>query len=123
MVVFFAGPHAQSRYRPAEKADDWDRKTYDWNGDIEQMSSWTASIVALKHGLPLPKDGAVAPFPDSLKPEVGPLLERLSDMAEAIVIDNWRAITRVAEALLAQRILGQQDVEDLITEDGAMREA
>ena len=71
VVVFFAGPHAQSRYRPARKADDWDRKTNDWNGDIEQMSSWAASIAALRHGLPLPEDGAMAPFPDSLKPELG----------------------------------------------------
>ena len=121
VVGSFAGPHAQSRYRPARNADDWERKANDWNGDIEPMSSWAASIVALRHGLPVPEDGAMAPFPDSLKPEVGPLLEQLSDKAEAMVIDSWRAITRVAEALLARRILNQQDVDHLIAEDGVMR--
>lgn len=121
VVVSFAGPHSQSRYRPARKADDWERKANNWDADIEQMSSWAASIVALRHGLPVPEDGAIAPFPDSLKPEVGSLLEQLSDKAEAMVIDNWRAITRVAEALLARSILGQQDVDHLIAEDGVMR--
>jgi hypothetical protein len=107
--ICLAGPYAQSRHRPRKSG----RNPDEWRDDIENASGLVAEIVLNERGAMPPVGEIVTLDPDGAT-RAKCIFDRLAEETDAVVEENWPAITRVAEALLIRRILIGDDVDELI---------
>ena len=115
--VSIAGPQSQNIYRPSDENHD------EWESDRQTQLSLALKIVLLKAGIDIPDAGLQASVSADQLDEAKRLLARLAEETRALVIANWPAITRVAEALLRLRrqTLDQAAIDALIATAGALR--
>jgi len=115
--VSIAGPQSQNIYRPSDENHD------EWESDRQTQLSLALKIVLLKAGIDIPDAGLQASVNSDQLDEAKRLLARLAEETRALVIANWPAITRVAEALLRLRrqTLDQAAIDALIATAGALR--
>jgi len=105
-----AGPYAQHHYRPAQgqTVDDFPEE---WASDIANAQSLVATSWMIRQGTSLDRGASLS---DGQAAEVQRLWRPLAAEAEALVAKNWRAIERVAKALITHRELTGDDIDDLI---------
>ena len=115
--ISIAGPQSQNIYRPSDENHD------EWESDRQTQLSLALKIVLLKAGIDIPDAGSQASVNADQLDEAKRLLARLAEETRALVIANWPAITRVAEALLRLRrqTLDQAAIDALIATAGALR--
>jgi len=115
--ISIAGPQSQNIYRPSDENHD------EWESDRQTQLSLALKIVLLKAGIDIPDAGLQASVNSDQLDEAKRLLARLAEETRALVIANWPAITRVAEALLRLRrqTLDQAAIDALIATAGALR--
>ena len=117
--ISIAGPQSQNIYRPSDTSENHD----EWESDRQMQLSLALKIVLLKAGIDIPDAGLQASVNSDQLDEAKRLLARLAEETRALVIANWPAITRVAEALLRLRrqTLDQAAIDALIATAGALR--
>lgn len=116
--VCLAGPYAQHHYRPAQgqTVDDFPEE---WVSDIANAQSLVATSWMIRQGISLDRGASLS---DGQAAEAQRLWRPLAAEAEALVAENWRAIERVAKALITHRELTGDDIDDLIARSSSGRE-
>lgn len=115
-IVVLSGPHAGYRFHPADGPKHQKGCSQDRAAAMDHAE---LAILIENKGRALTDDEDDG---ETLAPEDAAravlMAQDLEKQAEALVAENWPAITRVAEALLIRRVLNQADVDELIARAG-----
>ncbi len=94
------------------------------NDDLAHAKNMSLSIVLLRDGKELPPPGVTATFTidTSLLDEAQTVLNTLREETKELLTENWPAVERVAQALMAQNILNQDELDRLINHASASKQ-
>jgi hypothetical protein len=104
--VALAGHIGQQRARPGSVRAD--------AGDIKVALKAAVCIALLSSGRPEPGPGEIKLSEIDVN-SIDDIFRRLRSEAEALVMEHWSAIERVAQALLVRDLLLQDDIDRLIS--------
>jgi ATP-dependent Zn protease len=108
-MTVLAGPIAQMRFCPPTKT----QAKLNWAGDIDCARWLVTRVVLARNNVPQQDN---FDLPESMLREASELLDELMKKSDLLVSEHWAAIERVAEALIARRVLNQNDLDDLIAD-------
>jgi hypothetical protein len=106
--VCLAGPSAQQRYQLATEESIEESIANEWADDIQNAQVYVARAVRINRGL---SDGTL---PDDAVPEAEQQLRQLACEADALVVENWSAIAKLAKALVRCGRLSGSQIDDLL---------
>jgi ATP-dependent Zn protease len=115
-VVSLAGPCAQTRHR---RRKNHRQIPPEWEDDYENARGFAVLAALAQRGVAVSQIDSQFAFNTEDTAEANSLLREANGKAERLVDEHWKAITRVAHALLTKRILDQDEVDKLMESEVA----
>jgi hypothetical protein len=108
--VALAGPAAQARVFPGSI------KEKNISDDKMRALSEAIRIAHIRADMPAPRQTGEISISREMLDEATSVLRHLEDETSALVVENWPAIERVADALMHRDVLLQADLDALIAD-------